>query len=125
MDFNWEVPGTCESEHEKARTFERDSLRKWLRFFRAHRPNLADYRIDGSAYPKEARPITPGLVAMNAAATAALDLTDSEEIELSRPFLATFWNTPIPTGTWRYYDGMLYLLGLLVLGGEPPESISP
>ncbi len=121
MDFNWEVPGVCESERERARTFERDSIRKWLRFFCAHRPSLADYRIDGSAYPKEARPITPGLVAMNAAATAALDLTSSEDIELSRPFLARFWTTPIPTGTWRYYDGMLYMLGLLVLGGESQE----
>ena len=56
---------------------------------------------------------------MNAAATSALDLTDSKDIELARPFLATFWNTPVPTGKWRYYDGMLYMLSLIALSGSP------
>ena len=114
MDFNWEISGVCESEREKAKTFERDSIRRLLRFFRSNRLSLADYRIDGSA-STDARPITPGLIAMNAAATSALDLTDTKDIELARPFLATFWNTPIPTGKWRYYDGLLYMLGLIAL----------
>lgn len=119
MDFNWEIPSVCENERQKARTFEQNSIRKLLRFFSSHRPSLADYRIDGSACPTEARPITPGLIAMNAAATSALDLTDSKDIELARPFLATFWNTPVPTGKWRYYDGMLYMLSLIALSGSP------
>lgn len=118
IDFNWDISGVCESERKKAKTFEQDSIRKLLRFFRSHRPNLADYRIDGRAFPTEARPITPGLIAMNAAATCALDLTDSKDIELARPFLATFWTTPVPTGKWRYYDGMLYMLGLIALSGR-------
>jgi oligosaccharide reducing-end xylanase len=33
-------------------------------------------------------------------------------------FVTAFWNAPIPTGQYRYYDGMLYLLGLLHCSGE-------
>jgi oligosaccharide reducing-end xylanase len=28
------------------------------------------------------------------------------------------WNTPIPSGQNRYYDGMLYLMSLMHLSGE-------
>jgi oligosaccharide reducing-end xylanase len=34
------------------------------------------------------------------------------------PFLQELWTRPIPTGTYRYYDGMLYLLGLLHVSGK-------
>jgi oligosaccharide reducing-end xylanase len=34
------------------------------------------------------------------------------------PFLQELWNKPIPTGQFRYYDGMLYLLGLLHVSGK-------
>ncbi len=125
VDFNWEISGVCESERKKARAFEQNSIRKLLRFFRSHKPNLADYRIDGSAYPTTARPITPGLIAMNAAATSALDLANPEDAELSRPFLTAFWDTPVPTGKWRYYDGLLYLLSLIALSGKISENTFP
>lgn len=43
----------------------------------------------------------------------------------ARQFVEAFWNTPIPAGQHRYYDGMLYLLGLLHCSGEfriwPPK----
>ena len=53
-----------------------------------------------------------GLVAMNAAASLAA--TDPR----ARQFVEALWNTPVPTGQWRYYDGMLYMLGLLHCSGE-------
>ena len=53
-----------------------------------------------------------GLVAMNA--VAGLAATHPR----SRDFVEALWNTPIPSGQWRYYDGMLYLLGLLHCSGE-------
>ncbi|GER89899.1 hypothetical protein KDW_40610 [Dictyobacter vulcani] len=28
-------------------------------------------------------------------------------------FVDELWNTPVPSGQWHYYDGMLYLLALL------------
>lgn len=115
VDFCTDIPGICLGVRPAAKTFERETLRKWLRFFRSQNPMLADYQIDGSKFPKPPREITPGLIAMNAAATAALDFSLPEDIALAKPFLEAFWNTEIPTGTWRYYDGMLYLLGLLSL----------
>jgi oligosaccharide reducing-end xylanase len=53
-----------------------------------------------------------GLVAMNA--VAGLAATDPR----AREFTEALWNTPVPTGQWRYYDSMLYLLAMLHCGGE-------
>jgi oligosaccharide reducing-end xylanase len=38
--------------------------------------------------------------------------------ELARPFVQQLWDAPPPTGKWRYYDGVLYFLGLLQAGGR-------
>ncbi len=55
---------------------------------------------------------TTGLVAMNAVASlAATDLR-------SQKFVEALWNIAVPTGQWRYYDGMLYLLAMLHCSGE-------
>jgi len=53
-----------------------------------------------------------GLVAMNA--VASLAATEPR----ARKFVEALWNTPAPAGPYRYYDGMLYLLGLLHCSGE-------
>lgn len=90
------------------------SIRKLLGFLHSKRPYLADMRVDGSAFPREAREATGGLIAMNAAATIALPEGD----ELVRPFAEDLWNMEIPTGLWRYYDGLLYMLGLLACSGK-------
>jgi len=68
------------------------------------------YPIDGS------EALSPwhseGLVATNAAASLAAST------ELSWEFIEEFWNTPLPTGQWRYYSGLLYMLSLLHLSGQ-------
>jgi oligosaccharide reducing-end xylanase len=53
-----------------------------------------------------------GLVAMNA--TASLAATH----ERSKHFVEALWNTPIPSGQYRYFDGMLYMLGMLHCSGQ-------
>lgn len=53
-----------------------------------------------------------GLVAMNAVASLAATQPRS------RLFVEAFWNTPVPTGQYRYYDGMLYMMALLHCSGE-------
>lgn len=53
-----------------------------------------------------------GLVAMNAVASLAATNDRAQK------FLIEFWNTSIPDGQYRYYDGMLYLLALLHCSGE-------
>lgn len=53
-----------------------------------------------------------GLVAMNA--VASLAATDPR----ARRFVEELWNAEPPSGSYRYYDGMLYLLALLHCSGE-------
>jgi endo-1,4-beta-D-glucanase Y len=65
---------------------------------------------------------SPGLVATNA--VAGLAATDKDR---ARKFIEALWNTPIPSGRYRYYDGMLYLMSMLHCSGQfriwpPPEQ---
>jgi oligosaccharide reducing-end xylanase len=53
-----------------------------------------------------------GLTAMAAAAGLAADPIRA------RPFVDALWNAEIPAGQYRYYDGLLYMLGLLQVGGR-------
>ena len=38
--------------------------------------------------------------------------------ELARPFVERLWTAPIPSGRWRYDNGLLYFLSLLQTGGH-------
>jgi oligosaccharide reducing-end xylanase len=77
----------------------------------------------GSRYTLAGRPLgkdhSTGLVAMNAVASLAATHPRA------RRFVEEFWNAPIPSGQYRYYDGMLYLLAWLHCSGEfrvwPPQ----
>lgn len=53
-----------------------------------------------------------GLVATNA--VAALASTNEHAPE----FVQALWDMPIPSGHWRYYDGLLYFLALLHTSGN-------
>lgn len=54
-----------------------------------------------------------GLAGTNAVAgLAAMDK------ERAKQFTEALWNTPIPSGQNRYYDGMLYMMSLMHLSGE-------
>jgi len=55
---------------------------------------------------------SPGLVAMNAVASLAATQPRA------RKFVEELWNTPVPTGQLRYYNGMLYLLAWSHCSGE-------
>ncbi len=74
---------------------------------------ISDYK---SSFTLDGQPIgsdhSPGLVAMNA--TAGLAATH----ERAKKFIEDFWNTQIPAGRYRYYDGTLYLLGMLNCAGQ-------
>ncbi len=82
-----------------------------LSFFETR--GIADYgsrfTLDGKQFAYDH---TTGLVAMNA--VAGLAASDAR----AREFTEALWNTPVPTGQWRYYDGMLYLLAMLHCSGE-------
>jgi oligosaccharide reducing-end xylanase len=81
---------------------------------------LAFFRSQGSAYGNRfsvdgkrlGADHSPGLVAMNA--VACLAATG----DVRKPFLQALWDSPIPSGTWRYYDGLLYMMALMELSGN-------
>jgi oligosaccharide reducing-end xylanase len=54
-----------------------------------------------------------GLAGTNA--VAGLAATDQA---VAKKFTEALWNTPIPSGQYRYYDGMLYMMSLMHLSGE-------
>jgi oligosaccharide reducing-end xylanase len=67
------------------------------------------YTLDGKMLPGNH---STGLVATNA--VASLAATDPK----AKEFVEALWDTPVPSGQYRYYDGMLYLMGLLHCSGE-------
>jgi oligosaccharide reducing-end xylanase len=78
----------------------------------------------GPVYTLEGKPLgsTPGLThedhpagLAGTNAVAGLAATDSAR---AKKFTEALWNAPIPSGQYRYYDGMLYIMSLMHLGGE-------
>jgi oligosaccharide reducing-end xylanase len=67
------------------------------------------FTLDGKPLSKNP---SAGLFAM--AAVGAL----AAEKEIGRPFVQRLWDMPIPNGRYRYYDGLLYFLALLEVGGR-------
>ena len=68
------------------------------------------YTLDGK--PLSDRHST-GMLA--AAAVGSLAATPGQA---SDDFLRALWDTPVPSGEQRYFDGMLYLMSMMHLGGE-------
>jgi len=68
------------------------------------------YTLDGTQIDS---PHSTALVATNAMASlAATDRTRAAK------FVAELWNAEIPSGRYRYYDGMWYLMALLHVSGQ-------
>jgi len=85
------------------------------------KPLVNRYTLDGQPFDKD--PST-GLLAMAAAAGVAADPV------LAKPFVAGLWDAPMPTGKWRYYNGLLHMLALLQVSGRfqihdaPPQEVT-
>jgi oligosaccharide reducing-end xylanase len=77
---------------------------------------VSRYRLDGTPVVNGQNAYEPphaeGLVAMNS--TMAITSTHPSRLE----FVRDFWNTKVPSGRARYYDGLLYMLGLLYDSGK-------
>jgi endo-1,4-beta-D-glucanase Y len=67
------------------------------------------FTLDGKQFGDDH---STGLVATNAAASLAATNPRAQK------FVEALWNTPIPSGQYRYYDGMLYLLSMLHCSGD-------
>lgn len=84
---------------------------RWLGFF-------ADQGLDSyvNQYTLDGEPLSndrsPGLVAMNAVTALAANHPQRAE------FAQALWDLQVPSGRWRYYDGMLVMLALLQVSGN-------
>jgi len=91
--------------------WEVEESNRLLRFF--HSRGMSSYV---NQFTLEGKPLSAdhsrGLVAMNA--VAALAATDTLRAE----FVRALWDTDIPAGRYRYYDGLLYLLAMLHVSGN-------
>lgn len=86
---------------------------------------LALWNVDGSGGTGHH---SPGLIAMNAVATLA---TTEALTDKAREMVEELWNTQLPRGKYRYYDGLLYTFAFLHLSGQykihkpMPEASAP
>jgi oligosaccharide reducing-end xylanase len=70
----------------------------------------------GDEFTLDGKPIenihATGLVATNAVASLAATQPQA------RDFVKALWDAPVPSGQYRYYDGMLYLMSLMHCSGQ-------
>lgn len=101
MDYIWFHPSD----------WYREQANRQLSFFASQGIDdyVAEYSLDGK--PLAGHRAT-GLIATNAVLAMAADP------EIGKPFVQALWDANPPTGTYRYYDGLLYMMGLLQTSGN-------
>lgn len=84
---------------------------RWLGFFADEGLDeyVGAYTIDGEP---RATTRSGALIAINGALAAVATLPERED------FVQAVWDLPVPTGDQRYYEGVMYLMSLLLLGGK-------
>jgi oligosaccharide reducing-end xylanase len=79
-------------------------------FFTAQGANYGDqYALTGTVLGTDH---SAGLVAINATLGFAVPTS------VAQPFVQELWDLPIPSGQYRYYNGVLYMLALLHASGK-------
>jgi len=108
----WRIPANVAIDYAwfAADSWQVEQSNRLLRFFAAQKSKCVNqYTLAGKPLSTEA---STGQLAMAAVAGLAADP------DLARPFVQRLWDVSIPSGRWRYYDGMLYFLGLLETSGR-------
>jgi oligosaccharide reducing-end xylanase len=104
--MNWSVDWSW----WKADAREKQLSDRLLSFFDKDFPNYGNqFTLDGRKLSDDH---SPGLTAMNAVAVLAATQPNAKK------YVEELWALPVPSGKYRYYDGLLYLLGMLHCGGE-------
>ncbi|MCK8521757.1 glycosyl hydrolase family 8 [Aquimarina sp. D1M17] len=85
-------------------------INKQIDFFKDKPGYSSLWTLDGTSSRNSDH--SPGLVACNA--VGALALADAKVW----PFVDELFDTPIPSGQYRYYDGLLYMMSFMHLAGQ-------
>jgi len=75
------------------------------------RSALSSFLLAALILPAGCQPSEP---ATNPNATLGFALP----VSAARPFVQALWDLPVPTGQYRYYNGMLYMLSLVHASGK-------
>ena len=108
----WRTPANLALDHAwwSADPWQVAECNRLLRFIASQGPAVANqFTLDGRPLSTDT---SSGMLAMAAVAGLAADPN------LARPFVQRLWEMPIPSGHWRYYDGLLYQLALLECSGR-------
>lgn len=91
-------------------------MRRMLTYFDQQGYSFGQCNLDGSE-PENG--YTEGMAGANAVGALALIASpDEADRALARKQLQRLWDTPAPTGKWRYYVGMVYFLSMLHASGQ-------
>lgn len=71
----------------------------------------------GSKYSLDGAQVTDTIHATALVATNAVAGLAAADNARAKKFVDALWNTPAPSGHYRYYDGMWYMMGLMHTGG--------
>lgn len=116
----WRVPMNIAMDYAwwKADEWQAAYVNRIQGFF--HSEGMGTYydNYDLNGEPKYNADHSIGAVGCNAVASLAADTSISWE------FVKELWDTSVPEGKWRYYNGLLYMLSLLNVSGNYKAYLS-
>ncbi|MFZ5891383.1 MAG: glycosyl hydrolase family 8 [Myxococcota bacterium] len=113
---SWRVVGNIMMDHHlfAADPWQKTFAAKYATFFKTQinlRPMPDEYTLSGNVLETHDDP-AKALLAQHAMVGFAVPAADAT------PFLQILWDMKIPTGQYRYYDGLIYMLSMLHVGGR-------
>jgi endo-1,4-beta-D-glucanase Y len=113
---SWRIVGNIMMDYSffAADPWQKTWAMKYATFFKsvyAMNPVGDEFNLDGTVRHSNAKP-SGGLLAQNALVAFAAPA------DLGTPLLKNLWDQAPPTGQYRYYDGMLYMLAALHASGH-------
>lgn len=85
------------------------AMAKLLTFFKNDNFTYGQFELDGTDPTGN---YTEGMAGANAVGAIAL-----QDKELQKLYIEKLWNVTPPSGQWRYYNGMVYMLSMLHVSG--------
>lgn len=101
MDYNW-FGKDCKRQT--------DMMTRLLKFFKKDGFTHGQFNLDGTS---PTGGYTEGMAGANAVGAFCL-----EDKALAKEYVERLWNTKAPTGEFRYYSGMVYMLSMLHVSGR-------
>lgn len=93
----------------KDREAQTQLITRLLNFFKRDGYQHGQFELDGS---NPTGNYSEGMIAANAVGSIALN-----DKQLQEEYISRLWNTEAPTGLYRYYNGMVYMLSMLHVSG--------